>query len=436
MLIICKGGSRLALTRRYYINEHTISQYDVRNIILTETQTMPDAANKHLPILLLGAGAFVVTADLRVIVPLLPIIAREFSTSVGTAGLIVTAYTVPYGLFQLVYGPLGDRIGKLRVMAAALAFFAVGTAACGLAPNLALLIVLRALTGVAAAAVIPLSLAYIGDTFQYKERQAAIGQFLTAIALGSILSTSLGGIVGNYVSWRWVFLLYGIASLAVFGVLWRATRRVHDIAKPESPFGLAAFTPYLKLLQTPASLLVIGAVAIEGFFFFGGFSFLGGFLSQQYHFDPQTSGLILGVFGFGILIYTRTVRWLVRHLGENGLILAGGLLDCLCFVAFALVINWVVFLLLNIALGLSYYMLHSTLQTKATELAPGARGTAVSLFAFALFLGQGAGVAALGVVIDGAGYMPAFIICGVAMVLLALGFVVLARRITPAVPAS
>ncbi len=81
---------------------------------------------------LLGAAAFMVIADVRVIDPLLHIIADEFGASVGSAAVIVTAYNIPYGLFQLVYGPLGDRIGKLKVMTAAMILFALGTAACAL----------------------------------------------------------------------------------------------------------------------------------------------------------------------------------------------------------------------------------------------------------------------------------------------------------------
>ena len=119
----------------------------------------PAAPAGPVSIALLGAVAFVVTADVRVINPLLHIISTEFNTDVGTTGIIVTAYAIPYGLFQLIYGPLGDRYGKLRLMSVALLLFALGTAACALAPSLFILSVLRFLTGVAAAAIIPMSLA-------------------------------------------------------------------------------------------------------------------------------------------------------------------------------------------------------------------------------------------------------------------------------------
>ena len=378
---------------------------------------------------LLGAAAFMVTADLRVINPLLPIIAHEFNTDINSAAFIVTAYTIPYGVFQLVYGPLGDYVGKLRIMTVAMALFAVGTAACAVAPTLAILDLLRLLTGMAAAAIIPLSLAYIGDNFSYEQRQTAIGQFLGAVALGNILSTSLGGIVGDFLSWRLIFLVYGIVSIGVFVVLWLATRNLTDKVK-EGRISLESFKPYYQLTTRPASRFVIIAVFIEGLFFFGGFSFLGSFLKYQYNLPYIVIGFILGGFGLGSLIYSRSVKRLVRTFGENGLIMYGGFLSCFCYLTIALINSWEVFTVVDVLLGLGYYMLHSTLQTKATELSPGARGTAVSLFAFSLFLGQGVGAVVLGSVVGSqeTGYMPAFIISGVTMSLLGIWIVRQARR--------
>ncbi len=392
---------------------------------------MPSVSGQaaRVSVSLLGAAAFIVTADVRVINPLLPIIAREFHTDIGSAGFIVTAYTIPYGLFQLIYGPLGDYMGKLRIMTLAMAFFAVGTAICAAAPSLVILDLLRFLTGVAAAALIPLSLAYIGDNFPYEQRQAAIGQFLTAVALGNILSTSLGGIGGDVLSWRLIFLLYGLVSIGIFGAFWLATRGLSDQPKPDGKFTLASFKPFGQLLSKSAPRLVIIAVFIEGVFFFGGFAYLGSFLKHRYDLPYWAIGLMLAGFGIGGLFYSRTVKWLVRRFGENGLMLYGGFLSCLCYLIIALVGSWELFIGVDILLGLGYYMIHSTLQTKATELSPGARGTAVSLFAFSLFLGQGIGAAVLGAVVgDDVGYTPTFIISGVAMGLLGIWIVNRTRR--------
>ena len=380
---------------------------------------------------LLGAAAFMVIADARVIDPLLHIIADEFKVGVGSAAVIISAYTIPYGLFQLVYGPLGDaysnsfgeRIGKLKVITIALAAFAVGTAVCAFVSNIVLLTFLRVLTGMAAAGVIPVTLAYIGDNFPYEERQAAIGKYLSALVLGQILSGSLGGIFGEYIGWRDIFLLFGIVSLGIAGLLWRGTRHLSDGHRPQSRVGRITFRPYYQLLTQPIARTVIIGVFVEGFCVFGAFAYVGAFLRDRYSLSYVAIGFMLSGFGLGGLIYSRSVKWLVRRLGEIGLMGMGGGLMCISFLAIALFQNWMLFIPLNILMGLGYYMMHNTLQTQATELSPEARGTAVSLFAFNLFVGQGIGAAVFGRIVDNFGYIYCFLVAGVALALLSVWLV-------------
>ncbi|BAY08570.1 MFS transporter [Calothrix sp. NIES-2098] len=384
---------------------------------------MNKAGNSPVSLGLLGAAAFMVIADVRVIDPLLHIIADEFKVGVGSAAIIVSAYTIPYGLFQLVYGPLGDRIGKLKVITVALAAFAVGTAACAFVPNIILLTWLRFLTGMAAAGIIPVTLAYIGDNFPYEQRQAAIGRYLSALVLGQILGGSLGGIFGEYISWRDIFLVFGVVSLIVSLALWRGMGKIKNEDSSQVPFGWATFRPYFQLIAQPVARTVIIGVFIEGFCLFGGFAYVGAFLRDRYSLPYVAIGFMISGFGLGGLIYSRCVRWLVQRLGEKGLMGFGGVFMCISFLAIALLQNWVLFIPLNILMGLGFYMMHSTLQTQATELAPEARGTAVSLFAFNLFIGQGIGAAAFGRIVDNYGYIPCFMITGVAIALLSLWLV-------------
>ncbi|MEI6873444.1 MAG: MFS transporter, partial [Verrucomicrobiota bacterium] len=156
------------------------------------------ASNRRVSLLVLGSAAFMVASDARVIDPLLKTVAADFDVPLTRAALAVSAYALPYGLCQLGYGPLGDRIGKIRVMAVAFLLFALGTAACALVPEgasgLPLLIGLRFVTGVFAAAIIPLSIAYIGDKFPPEKRQATLGQFMSALMMGTVFSGPIGGI--------------------------------------------------------------------------------------------------------------------------------------------------------------------------------------------------------------------------------------------------
>ena len=381
--------------------------------------------SSDLSLFVLGIGAFLVSADARVIDPLLRAIADDFGLRVESASLIVSAYTLPYGLFQLVYGPLGDRIGKLRVMALALALFSVGTAACAFVPStqFALLAFLRFATGAVAAALIPLSLGYIGDKVPYEGRQIALARFMSALMAGQILSSTLGGVFGEYLGWRGIFYVFGGGGLLAAAALWREARRFPETPKPGRKFSLA---PFVVLLQRADARLVLGAVFVEGFFVFGGLAFLGASLKDRYAFLRYDQiGLMLAGYGVGGLAYSFLVKRFVARLGEPGIFLLGGTLLAMSFTAIALLPSFWAFLPAIVVLGMGYFTMHGTLQTRATELSPEARGTAVSLFAFCFFLGQALGAAALGRVIASTGYPVGFGVC--ALGLLALAVVVQAR---------
>ena len=138
---------------------------------------------------------------------------------------------------------------------------------------------------------------------------------------------------------------------------------------------------------------------------------------------------MLSSFGVGGLIYSRNVQWLVSRLGENGMVGVGGLSISVCYLLIAVYHNWVLFIPLSIFMGVGFYMMHSTFQTQATELAPEARGTAVALFVFNLFVGQGLGTVAFGRVVDSYGYVPCFVMAALAIALLCFWFIYQKKRI-------
>ena len=113
---------------------------------------------------------------------------------------------------------------------------------------------------------------------------------------------------------------------------------------------------------------------------------------------------------------------MVRVLGQRNMVLAGGVLLALSFAAFALSPPWWLLPLPIAVCGLGFYLFHNTLQTQATQMAPYARGVAVSVFASCFFLGQAAGVALGGPLAEATGYPPLFLLTGAALPLLALLF--------------
>ena len=156
-------------------------------------------------VILLGLAGFIVMADNWVVSPILPAIAGNLGVPVASAGILIAAYMLPFGLFQLVFGPLADRYGKSRVVVSTLAAFTVTTALCAVGGTLTNLAIFRALTGIFAAATMPISLALIGDTVPMAHRQQAIGSFMGISFLGQALSMGIGGAIAFFFDWRGVF---------------------------------------------------------------------------------------------------------------------------------------------------------------------------------------------------------------------------------------
>ena len=115
------------------------------------------------------------------------------------------------------------------------------------------------------------------------------------------------------------------------------------------------------------------------------------------------TGLVLGAFGIGGLLYAASVRVLLRLFGVRRMCLIGSGAAALCYAALAFVPTWWLAALAMFVAGVSFYMLHNSLQTEATELAPSARGSAVALFACGFFIGQGLGPLVFGALLHGLG---------------------------------
>ncbi|HTS55427.1 MAG TPA: MFS transporter, partial [Burkholderiales bacterium] len=146
------------------------------------------------------------------------------------------------------------------------------------------------------------------------------------------------------------------------------------------------------------------------------------YLRHDFGLSYTAIGFIMAGFGLGGVLYSVLVRILLLRLGQRGLVAGGGVLLLVCFFALALAPGWPTCAAAIATLGLAFYMLHNTLQTRATEMAPEARGAAVSAFAFCLFIGQTLGVSAVGLGVEYAGYRLLLGMTGVALAVLAVWF--------------
>jgi len=369
----------------------------------TPAQTTEQRAAGAGVLVVILAAVFMVAAEARVISPLLPAIAADFATSITRAGFLISAYSIPYGLFQLVYGPLADRFSRQRVMGVALALFALGTLVSGFAPTLLALDLLRLATGAAAAGVIPVALAYVGDSVPYAQRQAALGRVVSVASFGGVMSAALGGLIASLLSWRALFVVYGIlAGLVAVWMLLTPVRRARAAGTARHGIG----GPYVELFRIAGrrALALYLLVFVEGAVATSTIGFLGAFLFERDGFSYAVIGGLLMINGIASMITGQLIGRLVLRFSERAMVLIGGLLMASAYLLVGLRPVQLFFPLGMLLTGCGFVIAHSTLQARATELSPSHRGTAVALFAFSLFLGTGLGTFVAGLSIDQLGY--------------------------------
>jgi len=374
-----------------------------------------------LPVLILAA--FLSGAGMRVADPLLAAIARDFAATISAAAATVAGFTFAYGLAQLVLGPVGDRFGKLRLIAVSMALYGAATAAAAAAPGLGSLVALRCLAGAFAGGLIPVAIALIGDTTAYAERQATLGRFMTGMVLANLVAAPVSGVAGDVVGWRPVFAALGLAALAAAFPLGRAASAMG----PPPHQGFSAVARTLGILARPSARRLLVLAGIEGGVAFAAPPFIGAFLVEGYGLSYSIAGLVLGAAGVGALLYTRIAGRLVARFGERGLLAGGGLglVAWLASFAAAPPVPWLG--VVSFLGGLSLVCFHGVLQARGSEMAPESRATGMALFAFALFVGQGLGAALAGLALPVLGFRGLFAAASLVMAGLAL-----AARFSPA----
>lgn len=377
--------------------------------------------------LVLAACGFASSFSLRLIDPLILPVATHYGVATGTAAMLSPAYALPYALSQPFLGPISDRFGRMQCMNVCMAGLAATLLLSAFAPSFEFLFASRMAAGVFGGGLIPLVLAALGDAYEMKGRQVAIGRMLFALISGQMLGSVVAGFAAQAAGWRSAFWIsFALACIAA-ALLWTALRNAPAAASAQSPASFRAL--YGRVFANPKAAWLYPAVFVEGMLFFGFFPFAGEALLAIEPAAPseiaRQVGVMLGAFSIGGLVYAFTVRRLLRVLGVVRMCVVASLLGAAAYGALALAQDWRHAAVAMLAAGLAFYMLHNCLQTEATELAPTARGSAVALFACGLFLGQGSGPLLFGPLADYAGHAGAYVLVALALAL--LGQVVVLR---------
>jgi len=357
-----------------------------------------------LSVPLLSLAAFGSGISLRVTDPMLPQLAQEFSVSLGDASNVITVFSIAYGLSQLFFGPVGDRYGKYLVVAWATMACALTALLCALAPGFAPLLAARLTAGATAAAIIPLSMAWIGDVIPYHQRQPVLARFLIGQILGLATGVLIGGFAADAGNWRLPFFLVAAIFLAVSLALLALNRQLppeaRKVRRAEGAVVARMIGEFRHILSLPWARMVLLSVFLEGAFLYGAFAFIASHVHHTYGLSLTSSGALVMLFGLGGFVFAVASATLVRRLGEVGLSLWGGIFVALALLATGLAPVWWWAVGGCFGAGLGFYMLHNTMQINATQMAPERRGAAVSAFASCFFLGQSVGVGIAGLLVE------------------------------------
>ncbi len=383
-------------------------------------------------ILLLSFATFASMVAQRICDAMLPELSRVFTVELSQAARVIWVFAVVYGLAQLIYGPLGDRLGKFRVVTFATLACSIGSMTAVFATSLEWLVLSRVMVALGAAAIIPLSLAWIGDAVAPDQVQETLARVGLGTTLGVGAGQLLGGLLTDWLGWRWVFgfmtLLFSLVGLQLYAHARRQHNSTSTPVSEPSRQAIAFGAQALRIVTDDWSRTVLLVAFIEGAAGFGVLAMWASHLHRVLGLSLSSSGAIVALYGLGGMLYMAVARPLIRRFGERGLALLGVCLLALSALLVAYSPYWPPTVAASFFGGFGFFMFHNTMQANATQMAPGARGTAVSLFAAALFMGQSLGALLAANLIDRIGSTAVIALGGGVVLLLGVFFAHALRR--------
>ncbi len=320
---------------------------------------------------IVSIGLFMVVLDNLVVNVALPSIHRDLGASIQALEWTVNGYVLAYAVFLLTGSALGDRFGRKRMFIGGIALFTIASAASALAPTSGALIAARALQGLGAAIVTPLTLTLLAEAFPVDKRGVAIGVWSGISGVAVALGPLVGGAVIQAANWHWIFWInvpigialvplaisrlgesrassqrldltgLALASTGLFGIVYGLVRSQSlGWTSPEIVVSLAAgvalvlaFVVYELRTDEPMlpmsffakrSFAVTNAVSLAMYFgMFGSIFFLSQFLQNVLHNSPFHAGLKLLVWTGASMVVSPLAGFFSERYGSRLFMVSG-----------------------------------------------------------------------------------------------------------------
>jgi len=358
----------------------------------TEQGFIPD----YIILLVLVMGSFGVMGG-GLIAPALPAIAEAFQVSEGNIGLVLSLYTFAAAVSLPFIGYFLDRIGRRKVGLACLFIDGIGGLAIIMAPNFAILLIMRFLQGIGIAGLIPVAMTIFKDLFVGDKKLKLMGYLTGAISIGAVIIPSLGGFLAS-IDWRFVFAVYGLSlilGLIFFFKLPETSPLINGhLADQDKSEIENSPLEYIKSLLDIFKISKIRNIMIHSltiyFMLYALITFLPIYLVTGHGFSEFFSGLAISLQGLFSAILSSRASFIAKYLNWRQRSTLGYLLIGLSFVLLPFWPNSSYLVSLSfIIYGAGMGIVSPTIYNRATELPPPEiLGLVISVFNTMKFIGM------------------------------------------------
>lgn len=363
---------------------------------------------------------FIGIADNQIIAALLPSLVQSFEITVGTAGLLITIYSLAAALAAFLSGSLSDHYGRRRFLLAGILVFSLASWLTSRSETLGQVLAARALTGFAAGTISTCAIAFAGDWFAYAIRGRAIGLISTAYFAAPVVGVPVAAQIADRFGWRTAFGAVSLGALLVglFSLMLPEDAHNPEPSREKLRATGRAFRSILRRRDALAALAIAFLVSggLVGFI-----AFIGQWLQSHFGIATRTIGWVFMLSGLMAVVSAPLGGVLSDRLGKRPVVIASNLL-----LAFAVVmvpfLDWGVWLLVAFSLtGLAAAFRQGPLTALMTEMVPAAqRGSFIALRNISSQLGIAVAATVGGVLYQWRGYGAVTVMCGVMTVLVAL----------------
>jgi MFS family permease len=330
------------------------------------------------PTLPLYVGGFIGPFGGAVLAVLIPQLRDAFDASTGEVAAAIPAYLVPFAIFQLVSGTIGERLGRRRVVRAGYVLFALFSLGAAAAPSIGVFIGFRAFQGASNAFLTPLLLAGLAEVVDTERLGRSVGTFAAVQTAAIALSPLCGGLLGE-VDWRLAFVVPAMVSLplAFFAPADAVRSPGHAPAR-------------LRAVMT-RRVALLSAAAFAGYAGITGLAFMVALRAEDaFGLGSTERGLLLAGFGAAGMLLGRPAGGLVDRFGRVPVAISGALACALLVAAIGEAASVALTAALWFAAGAGSSLVWAGLNTLAIEAVPGNRAGATSVFSAFKFAGNAA----------------------------------------------